>query len=226
MKEYQKNFIEFLISMKALTFGEFTLKSGRQSPYFLNMGSLFTGMAISRIGSFYADAIVDAVQNNFSVVFGPAYKGIPLAISTLNSLYERHGINAQYAFNRKEAKDHGEAGIIVGKSLVASDRIVIVDDVITAGTAVRETLDIIKSQSSATVCAIIVSVDRMEKGSGNTSAVQEIINMHGIPVHPIVTISHIIEYLKTTSIEKHGVDSALVANIEAYLEQYGAREGQ
>lgn len=224
MKDYQKNFIEFLLSMNALKFGDFTLKSGRKSPYFLNMGSLFSGMAISNIGTFYADAIADALKDDFTVVFGPAYKGIPLAIATLQALYARHGINACYAFNRKEAKDHGEAGIIVGKALEKSDRVVIVDDVITAGTAVRETLDILASQNAPSVRGIFVSVDRMERGSGNVSAVMEISRTHGIAVYPIVTIIHILEYIKNTPIEKHGVDSSMIAKIEAYLKEYAGLE--
>lgn len=222
MKEYQKNFIEFLLSMQALKFGDFTLKSGRKSPYFLNMGAFFTGNAVTKIGNFYADAIADTIKDDFNVVFGPAYKGIPLAIATLQSLYTSHGINAQYAFNRKEAKDHGEAGLIVGKALAPTDRIVIVDDVITAGTAVRETLDVIKNQGGASVRAIIVSVDRMEKGSGNKSAVTEISETHGIAVYPIITILHILEYLKTGRAARFGVDDAMIAKIESYLAEYGA----
>ncbi len=222
MKDYQKNFIEFLLSMQALKFGNFTLKSGRKSPYFLNMGAFFTGKAITRIGSFYADAIADAIKDDFNVIFGPAYKGIPLAISTLQSLYTSYGIDAQYAFNRKEAKDHGEAGIIVGKALEPSDRIIIVDDVITAGTAIRETLDIIKNQGGASVRAIVVSVDRMEKGSGNKSAAREITEAHGIAVCPIITILHILEYVKTGKAVQYGVDSAMIAKIEAYLAEYGS----
>lgn len=224
MKNYQREFIEFLLSMRALKFGDFTLKSGRKSPYFLNMGALFSGMAISNIGTFYADAIADALKDDFTVIFGPAYKGIPLAIATLQALYARHGINASYAFNRKEAKDHGEAGVIVGKALEKSDRVVIVDDVITAGTAVRETLEILARQGAPTVRGIFVSVDRMEKGSGNLSAVMEISQENGIGVYPIITIRHILEYLKDTPIEKHGVDSSMIAKIEAYLIKYAGLE--
>ncbi len=222
MKDYQKNFIEFLLSMKALKFGDFTLKSGRKSPYFLNMGAFFTGHAITQLGKFYADAIADTIQGGFNVIFGPAYKGIPLAIATVQSLYTSHGIDAQYAFNRKEVKDHGEAGLIVGKALEPSDRIVIVDDVITAGTAVRETLEIIKNHGGAAIRAIIVSVDRMEKGSGNTSAVMEISQTHGIAVYPIITILHILEYVKSGKAEQFGVGAAMSEKIESYLAEYGA----
>lgn len=221
MKDYQNNFIEFLLSMKALKFGDFTLKSGRKSPYFLNMGAFFTGNAITKIGAFYADAIADTIKGDFNVIFGPAYKGIPLAIATLQSLYTLHRIDAQYAFNRKEAKDHGDAGLLVGKTLEPSDRVIIVDDVITAGTAVRETLEIIKNQGGATVRAIIVSVDRMERGTGSKSAVQEISQTLGIAVHPIVTILHILEYLKTGKAAQYGVDALMIAKIESYLAEYG-----
>ncbi|MCX7678268.1 MAG: orotate phosphoribosyltransferase [Spirochaetes bacterium] len=220
MKDYQKKFIEFLISTNALKFGEFTLKSGRRSPYFLNMGAFYEGSAISELGKFYAHAISDAIKDDFTVIFGPAYKGIPLAIAAVHSLFVDFGINVSYAFNRKEAKDHGEAGVLVGKTLEPTDRIVIVDDVITAGTAVRETLDIIAKHGNARVRAIVVSVDRMEKGTGNKSAIEEIFDIYGIPVIPIVTIFDILEFLKNHV--SAGVDASVILRIKSYLKEYGA----
>lgn len=221
MKDYKRDFIRFLLAMKALRFGEFTLKSGRLSPYFLNTGMFHTGEAVARLGSFYASTIVDSVKGGFSVVFGPAYKGIPLAVAAVQALYAEHGINADFAFNRKEAKDHGDAGLIVGKSLSAEDRLVVVDDVITAGTAVRETLDILRDQGNPALAAVIISVDRMEKGTGEKSAIQEISESTGISFHPIVTILDIIEYLKSAPLAEHGADASMIMKMEEYRARYG-----
>jgi len=222
MKEYKKEFITFLLQMKALKFGEFTLKSGRLTPYFLNTGMLHTGQAVNRLGSFYASTIVDNVKGGYSAVFGPAYKGIPLAIATVNALYAEHKINVDYSFNRKEVKDHGDKGLLVGKVLSGDDRLVIVDDVITAGTAVRETIDILKEQGNPKLAAVIVSVDRMEKGTGEKSAIQEISESTGISFYPIVNILDIIEYLKDPALAAtHGVGSDMLAKMEEYRKVYG-----
>ena len=223
MKEYKKEFISFLLESKALKFGEFTLKSGRLSPYFLNTGMLHTGKAINRLGSFYASTIVDNIaRDTYTAIFGPAYKGIPLAIAAVNALYHEHGINVDYTFNRKEAKDHGEAGLMVGKTLSKDDRVILVDDVITAGTAVRESLDILKSQGDPVPEAVIISVDRMEKGTGEKSAIQELTESTGIKFYPIVTILDIIEFLR---IEKTGaaaeIDSSMITKMEDYRARYG-----
>lgn len=207
--------------MKALRFGEFTLKSGRLSPYFLNTGMLHSGESVAKLGSFYASAIVDNVKDNFSAIFGPAYKGIPLAVTTVNALFLNHGINVDYSFNRKEAKDHGDKGLIVGRELSGGNRVVVVDDVITAGTAVRETMEILKAQGNPEIAAIIISVDRMEKGAGDKSAIQEIAESTGIRFYPIVTILDIIEHLKTTPTSEHSVDCSLVAKMEEYRAKYG-----
>jgi len=222
MKEYKRDFISFLLDMNALRFGEFTLKSGRLSPYFLNTGMLHTGKAINRLGSFYASTIADNVKGGFTAVFGPAYKGIPLAIAAVNALYAEHNINVDYAFNRKEAKDHGDRGLIVGKELSASDRIVVVDDVITAGTAVRETIDILKAQGDPKLAAVIVSVDRMEKGTGEKSAIQEISESTGISFYPIVTIIDIIEYLKDgAAAARYGIGADMLGKMQEYRKTYG-----
>ena len=222
MKEYKKEFITFLLNSKALKFGEFTLKSGRLSPYFLNTGMLHTGQAINRLGSFYASTIVDNIKDEYTTVFGPAYKGIPLAIATVNALYHEHGIDVHYTFNRKEVKDHGDMGLMVGKTPSPEDRVILVDDVITAGTAVRESLEILKGQGNPRLTAVIISVDRMEKGTGEKSAIQELTESTGLKFYPIVTILDIIEYLKTPSLsESCPVDSSMVTKMEEYREKYG-----
>jgi len=222
MKEYKREFVEFLLEMNALRFGEFTLKSGRLSPYFLNTGMLYSGRSVNRLGSFYASAIADNVKGGYNTVFGPAYKGIPLAIAAVNALYAEHKIDVDYAFNRKEAKDHGDKGIIVGKELGEGDSVIIVDDVITAGTAVRETLEILRAQGNPRVAAVIVSVDRMEKGTGDKSAIQEISQATGISFHPIVTIADIIEFLQDGETSaSFGVGSEMLEKMRKYREQYG-----
>jgi orotate phosphoribosyltransferase len=222
MKEYKKEFIKFLLESNSLKFGEFTLKSGRLSPYFLNTGMLHTGEAISRLGNFYASTIVDNIKPGYSSIFGPAYKGIPLAVATVNALFTAHGINVHYSFNRKEAKDHGDMGLIVGKSFSEKDSVIIVDDVITAGTAVRETMDILEKQGDPAITAVIVSVDRMEKGTGEKSAIQEICGSTGIPFFPIVTIIDIIEFLSDHAArDRFGIKTDMLVKMEEYRSRYG-----
>ena len=222
MKQYKKDFINFLLESNSLKFGEFTLKSGRLSPYFLNTGMLHTGEAINRLGSFYASTIVDNIKDEYSSIFGPAYKGIPLAIAAVNSLYTEHKVNVNYSFNRKEAKDHGDMGLIVGKTFAETDRVIIVDDVITAGTAVRETIEILEKQGNPKIAAVIVSVDRMEKGTGEKSAIQEISESTGITFYPIVNILDIIEFLNDTpQREKFGISPEMITKMEEYRSRYG-----
>ncbi|CAG8675174.1 1622_t:CDS:1, partial [Racocetra fulgida] len=208
LKPYQREFIEFAISQEILSFGSFTLKSGRKSPYFFNAGKFNKGSALSKIGNFYADALQDAKHLEFDVVFGPAYKGIPLASSTVIALSENHKKDVPYSFNRKEIKDHGEGGKIVGAPLKGN--ILILDDVITAGTAIRECLEIIK-ENGATPVGIIIAVDRQERGTGEISAVQQIEKEYGIPVMSIVNLELIIEFLN----ERGGYDEHL-SNMKEY----------
>jgi orotate phosphoribosyltransferase len=222
MKDYKKNFISFLLNSNALKFGEFTLKSGRLSPYFLNTGMLYSGKAVNSLGMFYASAIVDNVQGKYSAVFGPSYKGIPLAVATVASLFSEFNINTSYTFNRKETKDHGDGGLLVGKQLSENDRIILVDDVITAGTAVRESIDILKKNGNPELAAIIISVDRMEKGTGEKSAIQEITETIGLSVYPIVTILDIIDFLKYASArDEHSIGTDMIDKMESYRETYG-----
>jgi len=212
MHDYQTDFIEFALQREVLRFGEFKLKSGRLSPYFFNAGLFNTGAALARLGRFYAAAIMD---NNleFDVLFGPAYKGIPLAAATSIALAEAHHCDVPYSFNRKEAKEHGEGGNIVGAAL--QGRVLIIDDVITAGTAIREAMQIIDA-AGARPAGIIIALDRREKGQGELSAIQEVEQEYGIPVLSIIKLEHLIAYLSN--------QPDMQANLQAvkiYQDQYG-----
>lgn len=222
MKEYKKEFISFLLENKALKFGDFTLKSGRKSPYFLNTGMLYSGSAISRLGEFYAETINDNMKEKFDVVFGPAYKGIPLAVTTVNALYSKFKIDADYSFNRKEAKDHGDKGLLVGRKLEGGEKILLVDDVITAGTAIREVLELLKGLGNPEIAGVVVSVDRKEKGTGEESAIQELNRTTGINFFPVVTIDDIIEYLQMFPLEGNREETDKYIDLmKKYREQYG-----
>ncbi|WP_420804929.1 orotate phosphoribosyltransferase [Simiduia agarivorans] len=212
LQPYQREFIELAIEHKALCFGEFTLKSGRKSPYFFNAGKFQTGAALAALGRFYAQAIENA-RVDYDLVFGPAYKGIPLATTTAVALADHHGRDLPYCFNRKEAKDHGEGGTLVGAPL--QGRILVIDDVITAGTAIREVMAIINA-AGATPAAVVIGLDRQERGQGEVSAIAEVEKSFGIPVISIINLGHIIQYLETES-----GDAAMVAQIKAYRETYG-----
>jgi orotate phosphoribosyltransferase len=212
MHEYQKAFIELAIQHEALCFGEFTLKSGRVSPYFFNAGLFRTGAALAALGSFYAEAIVCAGLD-FDILFGPAYKGIPLVTITAVALSQQYGLDYPVCYNRKEAKDHGEGGALVGAPL--SGKVAIIDDVITAGTAVREVIDIIK-QSDALPAAVIIGLDRQERGKGENSAIQELEEYLGIPVVSIIQLDHVIQY-----VEAEQNDPALIDTIRRYRKDYG-----
>lgn len=212
MRPYQTQFIELALSCQALKFGDFTLKSGRKSPYFFNAGQFQTGSALALLGRFYAQALLDA-HINFDMLFGPAYKGIPLAVTTAVALADQHGRDVPYCFNRKEAKQHGEGGSLVGAPLAG--RVVIVDDVITAGTAVREVLEIINN-SGATPAAIVIGLNRQERGQGELSAIGELVQLTGVPVVSIINLDHILAYLSADPTRQE-----LVASIELYRKTYG-----
>jgi len=211
MQDYQTEFLNFALEKGVLRFGEFTLKSGRISPYFFNAGLFNSGSALARLGRFYAQAIVDSAIK-FDVLYGPAYKGIPLAAVTAAALYDHHQIDIPYAFNRKEAKSHGEGGSIVGHAL--EGQILIIDDVITAGTAIRESMDIIEAEG-AKPAGVVIALDRQEKGKGDKSAIQEVEQDYGIPVASIAKLENVIGFL-----EQQG-DADHLANIRAYRDQYG-----
>ncbi|TXH70748.1 MAG: orotate phosphoribosyltransferase [Thiothrix sp.] len=212
MKPYQQAFLEFALQQGVLRFGEYTLKSGRISPYFFNAGLFQTGSALSRLGQFYAQAIVESgIQ--FDMLFGPAYKGIPLAASVAIALYEQQGLDYPYAFNRKEAKDHGEGGTIVGAAL--RGRVLVIDDVMTAGTAIREAAAIVAGHG-AELAGVAISLDRQERGQGSLSAVQEVQTQMGVPVISIVGLNNVIQH-----VQEQIAEPKLLAAIQAYRQQYG-----
>ncbi|MFT5807937.1 MAG: orotate phosphoribosyltransferase [Moritella dasanensis] len=212
MKDYQREFIEFALEKEVLKFGEFTLKSGRTSPYFFNAGLFNTGRDLSRLGRFYAAALVDS-GIEYDVVFGPAYKGIPIATTTVVALNDHHDIDAPYCFNRKEKKDHGEGGSLVGSAL--EGRIVLVDDVITAGTAIRESMDIIQAHN-AELSGVLIALDRQEKGKGELSAIQEIERDYGCKVLSIVTLADLVSFLADKPEMQQHLDT-----VKTYRENYG-----
>ncbi len=212
MKDYQHEFIDFAIGASVLRFGDFTLKSGRTSPYFFNAGLFNTGEHLALLGRFYARAIVDS-GIGFDVLFGPAYKGIPLAATAGIALADHHEMNVPWCFNRKEAKEHGEGGNLVGAGL--SGRVLVIDDVITAGTAIRESVQIIEA-SGATLAGVVIALDRQERGQGERSAIQEVEESFGIQVISIIRLEHLLEYL----LEKSDRGDE-VAKIQAYRKQYG-----
>ncbi|MFP1916626.1 orotate phosphoribosyltransferase [Lonsdalea quercina] len=212
MKAYQRQFIEFALSKQVLKFGEFTLKSGRTSPYFFNAGLFNTGRDLALLGRFYAAALMDAAIE-FDVLFGPAYKGIPIATTTAVALAEHHDRDLPYCFNRKEAKDHGEGGSLVGSSLAG--RIMLVDDVITAGTAIRESMDIISAQG-ASLAGVLIALDRQERGRGELSAIQEVERDYACKVISIITLKDLITYLQ----EKPEMAEHLAA-VQTYRDRYG-----
>lgn len=216
IKPYQREFIEFALSLNVLRFGEFTLKSGRKSPYFFNAGLFNSGLALARLGRFYAEAIVDNGVA-FDVLFGPAYKGIPIASAAAIALADQHSRDLPWCFNRKEAKAHGEGGTLVGAPL--EGRVLIIDDVITAGTAIREVMDII-GQTSARPAGVVVALDRQEKGKAELSAIQEVERDFGIPVISIINLNQLIAYMEEQA------DDTLAAHlpsVKAYRDQYGVQ---
>ncbi|QQN49016.1 orotate phosphoribosyltransferase [Stutzerimonas balearica] len=212
MQAYQREFISFAIERGVLRFGQFTLKSGRTSPYFFNAGLFNSGKALAQLGKFYAAAVADS-GIDFDVIFGPAYKGIPLAAATAIALAEQHQRDLPWCFNRKEAKDHGEGGTLVGAPL--NGRVLIIDDVITAGTAIREVMQIIHGQQ-AQAAGVVIALNRQERGQGELSAIQEVERDYTMPVISIVSLSQVLEYLAGDNQLKQHLPA-----VEAYREQYG-----
>ncbi len=216
MKAYQQDFIEFAIAQEVLQFGDFTLKSGRKSPYFFNAGKFSSGEALSKLGSCYASALIDAGLE-YDVLLGPAYKGIPLVSAVAIALHREHGLSVPYAYNRKEAKDHGEGGVMVGAALTG--KVVIIDDVITAGTAIREVISLVEA-SEAAVSGALVAIDRQEKGPAGLSAIQEVERDYGVCVASIVKLVDIVEYIEVSGHYENYLDQ-----IKSYQLEYGVEYG-
>jgi len=223
MEAYKQQFIEFMVESQVLKFGEFTLKSGRKSPFFMNAGGYVTGTQLRKLGEFYARAIHDCYGLDFDVLFGPAYKGIPLSVATVMAISELYGKDIRYCSNRKEVKDHGDTGILLGSPMKDGDRVVIIEDVTTSGKSIEETFPIIQAQGKVEIKGLMVSLNRMERGKGTKSALEEIQEQYGFPANAIVTMTEVIEHLygreyKGTVL----IDDTLKSNIDAYYKQYGA----
>ena len=221
--DYKANFIEFMVRSEVLTFGDFTTKSGRKTPYFVNTGKYKTGMQITKLGDYYAECIKNAVQEPFDALYGPAYKGIPLSVTTASALYRNYNMDVPYCFNRKEAKDHGEGGSLIGYKPKDGDKISIIEDVITAGTSVRESIPLLKSLADVEITSVIISVDRMERGQGGKTTIEEIKDEFGISTYPIVNTIDIINHLHNRDVDgKVIIDDEMREKMEAYMKQYCA----
>ena len=221
---YKESFITFMVRSGVLTFGDFTTKSGRKTPYFINTGNYKTGAQAAQLGDYYAACIQEHLPSQVTCLFGPAYKGIPLAVTAAASLYRKYERDLPYCFNRKEAKDHGEGGSMVGYKPQAGDKVVIVEDVVTAGTAVRETFALFEQVAAVEMKALIVSVDRMERGTKDCSTLDELRNDYKLAVYPIVTVKEIIAFLHNHPVDgKVYIDDEMKGKMEAYLAEYGPK---
>ena len=224
MEKYKQEFIEFMVDCGVLRFGDFVTKSGRKTPFFINTGFYRTGSQLRRLGEYYAEAINNTFGLDFDVLFGPAYKGIPLSVAASIAIADKFGRDVRYCSNRKEIKDHGDAGILLGSPLSDGDRIVIIEDVTTAGTSIRETLPVLKAQGSVEPIGLVVSVDRMERGQGEKSALAEIEENCGVKTTAIVTMAEITEHLYNREYKgKIIINDVLKTAIDAYYEQYGVK---
>lgn len=224
MEQYKQEFIEFMVDCQVLKFGDFVTKSGRKTPFFVNTGFYRTGSQLRKLGQYYAKAIEGTFGTDFDVLFGPAYKGIPLSVTASMAISELYGKDVRYCSNRKEVKDHGDKGILLGGPIGDGDKVVIIEDVTTAGTSIQETLPIIKAQGDITPVGLVVSVDRMERGQGEKSALQEIEEKYGLKTTAIVTMAEVVEHLYNRPYKgKVVIDDQLKAAIDAYYEIYGAK---
>ena len=224
MEQYKKEFIEFMVDSNVLKFGEFTLKSGRKSPFFMNAGAYVTGSQLRRLGQFYAQAIHDNYGTDFDVLFGPAYKGIPLAVATTIAFSELYGRDIRYCSNRKEIKDHGDVGILLGSDLNDGDKVVIIEDVTTSGKSIEETFPILTAQANVDVVGLMVSLNRQERGKTQQNALAEIREVYGIETGAIVTMEEVVEYLYNRPYNGRVlIDDKTKAAIAAYYAQYGAK---
>ena len=224
MEAYKSEFIDFMIESDVLKFGDFTLKSGRKSPFFMNAGAYVTGTQLRKLGEYYAKAIHDNYGLDFDILFGPAYKGIPLSVATTMAISELYGKDIKYCSNRKEVKDHGDTGILLGSKIKDGDRVVIIEDVTTSGKSIEETFPIIKAQADVEIKGLMVSLNRCERGKREKSALQEIQELYGFPANAIVSMEEVVEYLyNRTHDGKIIIDDAMKASIDAYYAQYGVK---
>ena len=224
MEQYKQEFIEFMVDSQVLKFGEFTLKSGRKSPFFMNAGAYVTGSQLRKLGEYYAKAIHDNYGTDFDVLFGPAYKGIPLSVATTIAFSELYGKDIRYCSNRKEVKDHGDTGILLGSPIKDGDRVVIIEDVTTSGKSIEETFPIIRAQGDVTILGLMVSLNRMERGKGEKSALEEIKELYGFDANAIVSMAEVVEHLSNREYKGQVViNDTIKAAIDAYYEQYGVK---
>lgn len=225
MEQYKQEFIEFMVDSKVLKFGDFTLKSGRKSPFFMNAGGYVTGSQLKRLGEYYAKAIHDKFGDDFDVLFGPAYKGIPLSVATVMAYSELYGKEIRYCSNRKEEKDHGgDVGILLGSKICDGDRVVIIEDVTTSGKSIEETFPIITAQANITVKGLMVSLNRMERGKGDKSALEEIKAKYGFDADAIVTMEEVVEHLYNRPYKGEiYITEELKQAIDKYYEEYGVK---
>lgn len=222
MEQYKKEFIEFMVDSQVLKFGDFVTKSGRKTPFFINTGFYRTGEQLRKLGQYYAKAIKEAFGLNFDILFGPAYKGIPLSVTTSVALNEVYNVNVSYCSNRKEIKDHGDTGILLGCPMSKDSRVVMIEDVTTSGKSIRETMPIIKAQGVSDILGLVVSVNRMEKGTGDIGALEEIGQVFGIKTTAIVTMDEVIEHLYNKPYNgKVIIDDKIKSLIDDYYEKYG-----
>lgn len=224
MEQYKKEFIEFMVDCGVLKFGDFVTKSGRKTPFFVNTGFYRSGAQLRKLGAYYAQAIQGTYGTDFDILFGPAYKGIPLSVATSMEISELYDKEIKYCSNRKEVKDHGDTGILLGSPISDGDRVVIIEDVTTAGTSIGETMPILEAQGKVNVLGLVVSVDRMERGKGEKSALSEIEENYGIKTAAIVTMAEVVEHLYNKPYNgKVIIDDELKSRIDAYYEIYGVK---
>ena len=219
LEGYKKEFVDFMLDSNVLKFGDFTLKSGRKSPFFMNAGLYVTGTQLMKLGEYYATAIHNTYGDDFDVVFGPAYKGIPISVVTAVAYSKLYGKEIRYCSNRKEAKDHGDAGILLGSPIKDGDRIVVVEDVTTSGKSMEETIPIVKAQGDVEIVGLMVSLNRCERGKGDKGALEEIKDLYGFETNAIVSMNEIIDYL----VEKKVIDDELLGRLNAYYDEYGVK---
>lgn len=223
MEAYKSEFIQFMVDSKVLKFGDFTLKSGRKSPFFMNAGAYVTGTQLMKLGEYYAKAIHDRYGDDFDVLFGPAYKGIPLTVATTIAYSKLYGKEIRYCSNRKEVKDHGDAGILLGSNLKDGDKVVVIEDVTTSGKSMEETIPIVRAQADVTIVGLMVSLNRQEKGKGEKCALDEIKDLYGFETEAIVTMEEVVEALYNKEVNGEVlIDDEMKARIDAYYAEYGA----